>query len=73
MRKGLSAFFVGYMIGQVPSNMTLAWFGRPSVHMAIVTCAWGTVSALTALVHGFSGLLVCRLVLGFVGELLPYF
>ncbi|CAG9989301.1 unnamed protein product [Clonostachys byssicola] len=68
---GLSAFYVGYMIGQVPSNMTLAWFGRPSMHMAIVTCAWGTVSALTALVRGFSGLLACRLVLGFVEA--PFF
>ncbi|RSL90334.1 hypothetical protein CEP51_000811 [Fusarium floridanum] len=63
---GLSVFFVGYLLGQIPGNMILNWFGRPSIHLAFFTSAWGLVSGLTALVTGYKTIVVCRLILGFV-------
>ncbi|VUC32180.1 unnamed protein product [Clonostachys rosea] len=63
---GLSVFFVGYIIGQLPGNMILNWFGRPSIHIGFFTCAWGLGSGFIAMVGRFETLLACRLILGFV-------
>ncbi|KAH7347450.1 MFS transporter-like protein [Plectosphaerella cucumerina] len=68
---GLSILFVGYIIGQIPSNLLLNWFGRPSWYLGFFTIAWGLVSGLTALVQNFAGIVVCRLILGFVEA--PFF
>lgn len=68
---GLSILFVGYIIGQIPSNLLLNWFGRPSWYLGFFTIAWGLVSGLTALVQNFAGMVVCRLILGFVEA--PFF
>ncbi|KAF9878000.1 major facilitator superfamily transporter [Colletotrichum karsti] len=68
---GLSILFVGYILGQIPSNLLLNWFGRPSLYLGIFTIAWGLVSALTALVQNFAGIVVCRFILGFVEA--PFF
>lgn len=65
---GLSILFVGYILGQIPSNLFLNWFGRPSLYLGFFTIAWGLVSALTALVQNFAGIVVCRFILGFVGR-----
>lgn len=65
---GLSILFVGYILGQVPSNLMLNWFGRPSWYLGFFTIAWGLVSALTSLVQNFAGIVVCRFILGFVGK-----
>lgn len=64
---GLSILFVGYILGQIPSNLMLNWCGRPSWYLGFFTVAWGAVSALTALVQSFSGIIACRFILGFVG------
>lgn len=48
--------------------MMLNYFGRPAYYLGGFTIAWGLVSALTSLVQNFAGIVVCRLVLGFVGE-----
>lgn len=37
---GLSILFVGYIIGQIPSNLLLNWFGRPSWYLGFFTIAW---------------------------------
>ncbi|KAF6803029.1 major facilitator superfamily transporter [Colletotrichum musicola] len=68
---GLSILFVGYILGQIPSNLLLNWFGRPSLYLGFFTVAWGLVSALTALVQNFAGIVVCRFILGFVEA--PFF
>ena len=65
---GLSILFVGYILGQIPSNLLLNWFGRPSLFLGFFTIAWGVVSALTSLVQNFAGIVVCRFILGFVGK-----
>ena len=66
---GLSILFVGYILGQVPSNLLLNHFGRPSLYLSFFTIAWGLVSALTCLCHNFAGIVVCRFILGVVGKL----
>ncbi|KAF1970888.1 MFS transporter-like protein [Bimuria novae-zelandiae CBS 107.79] len=59
----VSIFFVGYLVGQVPSNMLLTRI-KPSHYMAGWTMAWAIVSTLMVLVKDYHGLLACRLVLG---------
>lgn len=70
-KAGLSILFVGYILGQVPSNLLLNHFGRPSLYLSFFTIAWGLVSAMTCLCHNFAGIVVCRFILGIVGRLLP--
>ncbi|CAN9429694.1 unnamed protein product [Alternaria sp. RS040] len=59
----VSIFFVGYLVGQVPSNMLLTRV-KPSHYMAGWTMAWAIVSTLMVLVKDYHGMLACRLVLG---------
>ncbi|PSN64740.1 MFS transporter-like protein [Corynespora cassiicola Philippines] len=67
----LSILFVGYILGQIPSNLMLNWCGRPSWYLGFFTIAWGLVSALTALVQSFQGMVACRFILGVVEA--PFF
>ncbi|RDW70904.1 uncharacterized protein DSM5745_08415 [Aspergillus mulundensis] len=62
----LSIFYVGYMLFGVPSNMLLNYFGRPSWHIGLAVVAWGTVTACTAAVNNFGGMMACRTLLGVV-------
>ncbi|OTA30332.1 hypothetical protein BTJ68_10759, partial [Hortaea werneckii EXF-2000] len=59
----VSILFVGYILGQVPSNMLLTRL-RPSWYMAGFMALWAIVSALTALSTNFTGLLLTRFFLG---------
>lgn len=54
---------------QIPSNMIMskAQF-KPSYYMAICMMVWAIVSASTAAVHNYTGLLVVRLFLGKVSS-----
>lgn len=71
MQEGLSILFVGYILGQVPSNLLLNHLGRPSLYLGFFTTAWGLVSALTSLVTSFGGIVACRFILGIVEA--PFF
>ncbi|KAM9897139.1 hypothetical protein OXX79_007058 [Metschnikowia pulcherrima] len=62
----ISILFVGYILMQIPANMFLNKFKRPSVFITVIMVSWGTVSTCTAAVQGFGGLLAIRLILGFV-------
>lgn len=62
----ISILFVGYILMQIPANMFLNKFKKPSIFLASIMGAWGTISLCTAAVQGFGGLLAVRLVLGFV-------
>ena len=66
----VSILFVGYILGQVPSNMLLTRV-RPSYYMASCMALWAVVSALTALSTDFKGLLLTRFFLGVVEA--PYY
>ncbi|KAJ2977487.1 hypothetical protein NQ176_g4345 [Zarea fungicola] len=59
----VSILFVGYIIGQVPSNMFLTRT-RPSRYMGIMMMLWAVVSALTAVSKDYVGLLLTRFFLG---------
>lgn len=61
----VSILFVGYILGQVPSNMLITRL-RPSYYMSSCMALWAVVSALTALSKDFTGLLLTRFFLGVV-------
>ncbi|QMW25245.1 hypothetical protein G4B84_000490 [Aspergillus flavus NRRL3357] len=64
----VSILFVGYLLGQVPSNMLITRV-RPSWYMSGCMALWAVVSALTALAKDFKGLLLVRFFLGVTGAL----
>jgi MFS family permease len=66
----ISVLFAGYIALQIPSNMLLTRV-RPSIYLPVCMALWGVVSACTALVHNFNGLVVTRFFLGFMEA--PYF
>ncbi|KAF4467156.1 major facilitator superfamily transporter [Fusarium albosuccineum] len=66
----VSILFVGYIIGQIPSNMFLTRT-RPSRYMGIMMMLWAIVSALTAVSKDFTGLLLTRFFLGLTEA--PYY
>lgn len=59
----VSILFVGYILGQIPSNMLITRI-RPSYYMAGAMALWAVVSTLTALSKDFTGLLLTRFFLG---------
>jgi MFS family permease len=61
----VSILFVGYVIGQLPSNMILTLV-RPSLYLPCCAIVWSGVSAATAGVKSYEGLVAVRFVLGLV-------
>ncbi|KAF2211138.1 hypothetical protein CERZMDRAFT_44163 [Cercospora zeae-maydis SCOH1-5] len=66
----VSILFVGYILGQVPSNMLITRL-RPSYYMSACMFLWAVVSALTAMSSNFVGLFLTRFFLGVVEA--PYY
>lgn len=61
----ISILFVGYLLMQIPSNMLMSSGKvRPSWYMCVCMIAWAAVSALTALVKNYGGLVAVRFFLG---------
>jgi MFS transporter, ACS family, DAL5 transporter family protein len=52
-----------YVAGQIPSNMILPYV-RPSIYLPCCALVWSGVSAATAGVTNYQGLLACRVMLG---------
>ena len=61
----ISILFVGYLPVQTPSNMILTR-ARPSIYLSCCMVGWAAVSAATAGVTNYSGLVACCFFLGFV-------
>ncbi|OJD09418.1 hypothetical protein ACJ73_10334, partial [Blastomyces percursus] len=59
----ISILFVGYVLMQIPSNMLITRV-RPSIYMSSWMVIWSIVSACTALVKSYEGMVVCRFLLG---------
>ncbi|KAK5736137.1 hypothetical protein LTR17_007659 [Elasticomyces elasticus] len=59
----LTMFFISYGLFEVPSNIILKMM-RPSVWIAILMFAWGTVMTLMGLITSYKGLLIARFFLG---------
>ncbi|KAM0746195.1 putative MFS transporter [Meredithblackwellia eburnea MCA 4105] len=62
----ISILFVGYLLLQVPSNVLLSHIGKPSIYLPSTMIVWGVISAATAGVKSYGGLIACRFVLGVV-------
>jgi MFS family permease len=60
----LSIFFIPYVLFEVPSNILLKKFKRPSMYLGILTLSWGIIMTCTGLVHNFAGLMTVRVLLG---------
>jgi fucose permease len=60
----LSVFFVPYILLEVPSNMLLKKFKRPSVYLGLLIVAWGIIMTCMGVVKDFAGLLITRILLG---------
>ncbi|KAI9140708.1 major facilitator superfamily domain-containing protein [Paraphysoderma sedebokerense] len=63
MQWSISIFFVGYVLFEVPSNIMLKKFS-PSRWIARIMFTWGLTCAGMGFVRDFTGLFICRLVLG---------
>lgn len=60
----LSVFFVPYILLEVPSNMLLKKFRRPSYYLGILIVSWGIIMTMMGVVKNFAGLLITRILLG---------
>lgn len=56
--------FIPYVLLEVPSNILLKKFKRPSVYLGLLVLSWGIVMTCTGLVQNFAGLMVTRVLLG---------
>jgi hypothetical protein len=62
--------FVGYLLGQIPSNIILTRV-KPSRYFQTVMLIWGGISLCTAACHKFADILMVRFFLGFAES--PFF
>ncbi|KAJ5153409.1 uncharacterized protein N7482_009887 [Penicillium canariense] len=60
----LSIFFVPYVLLEVPSNIILKTFKRPSTYLGMLVLSWGIIMTCTGLVKNFAGLMTTRVLLG---------
>ncbi|KAJ4315851.1 hypothetical protein N0V94_005737 [Neodidymelliopsis sp. IMI 364377] len=60
----LMMFFIPYVLFEVPSNILLAKFNRPSWYMGILVLCWGSIMTLMGVVSNFGGLCATRFFLG---------
>jgi MFS family permease len=66
----VSILFIGYLLGQVPSNIILTRV-KPSIYLPCAMLLWGGISLCTAACHNFTGILLVRFFLGFAES--PFF
>ncbi|KAF2224511.1 major facilitator superfamily domain-containing protein [Elsinoe ampelina] len=60
----VSILFVTYIIFELPSNLVIKHYVRPSRWISFITTAWGIVATFTGLTQNYGGLIACRLLLG---------
>ncbi|KAL4746823.1 hypothetical protein BDW72DRAFT_210153 [Aspergillus terricola var. indicus] len=60
----LSLFFIPYVLLEVPSNILLKRFTRPSMYLGTLIVSWGIIMTLTGVVQNFGGLVTMRILLG---------
>lgn len=60
----LTVFFLTYASLEVPSNIILKMFKRPSHYITIIMLGWGIVMTCMGLVKNYHHLLVTRILLG---------
>lgn len=60
----LAIFFIPYVLLDVPSNILLKRFSRPSMYMGSLVLGWGVCMALHGVCRNFGSILVLRFMLG---------
>ena len=60
----LVVFFIPYVLCEVPSNILLSKFKRPSYYIGILVTCWGIVMTMSGVTGSFAGLLVTRFLIG---------
>ncbi|PFH51214.1 hypothetical protein AMATHDRAFT_75076 [Amanita thiersii Skay4041] len=60
----IAILYVSYCPAQIPSNM-LSRHIRPSLYIGTCVVLWGLTSLLTGVTHNVSGILACRVFIGF--------
>ena len=60
----VAVFFPSYVLFEVPSNILLSKFPRPSYYVGTLIVCWGTIMTLTGVVQSFGGLVATRFLLG---------
>ncbi|GAB1217227.1 hypothetical protein ATERTT37_006463 [Aspergillus terreus] len=66
----VAIMFVGYLLGQVPSNIVLTRI-KPSLYIPAAIFVWGGISMCMAAVQNFAGIVCVRVFLGFAES--PFF
>lgn len=60
----VTSVFIPYVLFEVPSNILLKKFSRPSVYLGLLVICWGIVMTFTGMVKNFGGLMTTRVLLG---------
>lgn len=60
----VTTVFIPYVLFEVPSNIVLKKFKRPSMYLGILVVSWGTIMTCTGLVQNFGSLMATRVLLG---------
>ncbi|KAL4912758.1 MFS general substrate transporter [Aspergillus aurantiobrunneus] len=60
----LAIFFIPYVLAEVPSNIILNHFNKPSVYLGGLIFIWGVVMMCTGFVQNFDSLVAIRFLLG---------
>ncbi|OTA96200.1 hypothetical protein M434DRAFT_28060 [Hypoxylon sp. CO27-5] len=55
---------IGYIAGQIPSNLVLNMFDKPANYLCAITCAWAALQMLRASMSRFISVLICCLTSG---------
>lgn len=56
--------FIPYVLFEVPSNIILKKFKRPSAYLGLLVLTWGIIMTCTGLVKNYAGLMATRVLLG---------
>ncbi|GMK56861.1 hypothetical protein CspeluHIS016_0307010 [Cutaneotrichosporon spelunceum] len=62
----VAVLFAGYVALQIPSNMIVGKIKYPAYYLCFNAALWGVVSACTGAVQSYTGLAICRTMLGVV-------
>ncbi|WQF80838.1 Putative major facilitator superfamily, MFS transporter superfamily [Colletotrichum destructivum] len=60
----VSVFFIPFVLAEVPSNMVLHLFKRPSLYIGGIVVCWGIVMTCNGVVQSYGGLIAVRIFLG---------
>ena len=60
---GISLFYVGYILSQVPANVVVAK-GKPRILLPAVMLAWSSVTIAMPAITSPTGFMICRFLVG---------